>query len=129
MTTYACNPVINITLMLLIVIGGIGFVTWEDIENNKYHFKRYKMQSKLIIVTTAVLITVPAIIFMINDMMTGNEKMPVFKALFQSVTLRTAGFNTVDLNAMKQAWFTRFNSRWYENNYICSSYGKHGCNI
>ena len=103
MTTYACNPVINITLMLLIVIGGIGFVTWEDIKNNKYHFKRYKMQSKLIIVTTAVLITVPAIIFMINDMMTGNEKMPVFKALFQSVTLRTAGFNTVDLNAMKQA--------------------------
>ena len=84
MTTYACNPVINITLMLLIVIGGIGFVTWEDIKNNKYHFKRYKMQSKLIIVTTAVLITVPAIIF-------------------QSVTLRTAGFNTVDLNAMKQA--------------------------
>ena len=84
-------------------LGGIGFVTWEDIENNKYHFKRYKMQSKLIIVTTAVLITVPAIIFMINDMMTGNEKMPVFKALFQSVTLRTAGFNTVDLNAMKQA--------------------------
>ena len=58
MTTYACNPVINITLMLLIVIGGIGFVTWEDIKNNKYHFKRYKMQSKLIIVTTAVLITV-----------------------------------------------------------------------
>ena len=100
---YACNPVINITLMLLIVIGGIGFVTWEDIENNKYHFKRYKMQSKLIIVTTAVLITVPAIIFMINDMMTGSERMPVFKALFQSVTLRTAGFNTVDLNAMKQA--------------------------
>ena len=98
MTTYACNPVINITLMLLIVIGGIGFVTWEDIKNNKYHFKRYKMQSKLIIVTTAVLITVPAIIFMINDMMTGSEKMPVFKALFQSVTLRTAGFNTVDLN-------------------------------
>lgn len=40
------------------------------------------MQSKLIIVTTAVLITVPAIIFMINDMMTGNEKMAVFKALF-----------------------------------------------
>ena len=79
MTTYACNPVINITLMLLIVIGGIGFVT------------------------TAVLITVPAIIFMINDMMTGSERMPVFKALFQSVTLRTAGFNTVDLNAMKQA--------------------------
>ncbi len=104
MTTYACNPVINITLMLLIVIGGIGFVTWEDIKNNKYHFKRYKMQSKLIIVTTAVLITVPAIIFMINDMMTGSERMPVFKALFQSVTLlRTAGFNTVDLNAMKQA--------------------------
>ena len=73
MTTYACNPVINITLMLLIVIGGIGFVTWEDIKNNKYHFKRYKMQSKLIIVTTAVLITVPAIIFMINDMVHWNE--------------------------------------------------------
>lgn len=103
MTTYADNAVINMVLILLIIIGGIGFVTWEDIKNNKCHFKRYKMQSKLIIVTTIFLILIPAVIFMLQDMIPGGEDSALLKAVFQSVTLRTAGFNTIDLTAMKQA--------------------------
>ena len=42
--------------MLLIIVGGIGFLTWDDIYTNKWHFKKYRMQSKVILVTTAILI-------------------------------------------------------------------------
>ena len=44
-TTYASQPIINLTIMALIVTGGIGFLTWEDIKTNKFHVKKYRMQS------------------------------------------------------------------------------------
>ena len=53
LTGYVQNPVINITVMLLIVIGGIGFLTWDDIFENKWRFHRYRMQSKVILVRPA----------------------------------------------------------------------------
>ena len=43
LTGYVQNPVINITIMLLIITGGIGFLTWDDICENKLHFHRYRM--------------------------------------------------------------------------------------
>ncbi len=54
LTAYAASPVINITVMLLIIIGGIGFLTWEDIYSNKRRFHRYRLQSKIILITTAL---------------------------------------------------------------------------
>ena len=66
LTEYIGNPSVNIAIMLLIIVGGIGFLTWDDICLHKHHFRRYRMQSK-------------------------------------SVTTRTAGFNTADLNAMTGA--------------------------
>ena len=61
LTSYAAHPVVNITIMLLIVIGGIGFLTWQDIRQNGLHFKRYRMQSKVILATTGILLLVPAV--------------------------------------------------------------------
>lgn len=58
---------INITIMLLIVIGGIGFLTWDDIFENKWRFHRYRMQSKVILVTTGLLIFLPAVFFFFSD--------------------------------------------------------------
>ena len=103
LTSYAANPVINITVMALIVIGGIGFLTWEDIVTNKYHFKKYRMQSKVILVTTGILILLPALFFYFVDFanLSGEER--VFNSLFQAVTPRTAGFNTADLTLMTGA--------------------------
>lgn len=103
MTSYMDNPVINITIMMLIVIGGIGFLTWEDIYTNKHHFKRYRMQSKVIITTTALLILVPTLFFFFVDFADLPIKERVLGSLFQSVTPRTAGFNTADLTAMTGA--------------------------
>jgi len=67
LTGYAGSPGINITIMLLIVIGGIGFLTWDDICENKWRFHRYRMQSKVILVTTFALIVLPALLFFFVD--------------------------------------------------------------
>ena len=100
LTPYPSNPVINITVMLLIVIGGIGFLTWDDICNNKFKIKKYSMQSKIILLTSLILILLPAIYFFIfdySDYSIGNR---LLASLFQSVTTRTAGFNTTDLTKL-----------------------------
>ena len=103
LTGYVQNPVINITIMLLIITGGIGFLTWDDICENKLHFHRYRMQSKVILVTTLALIVLPALFFFFVDFGGLPLGERIQAALFQSVTPRTAGFNTVDLSAMSGA--------------------------
>ena len=103
LTGYVQDPVINITVMLLIITGGIGFLTWDDICENKLHFHRYQMQSKVILVTTLTLIVFPALFFFFVDFDALPLGARVQAALFQSVTPRTAGFNTVDLPAMSGA--------------------------
>ena len=67
LTGYVQNPVINITVMLLIITGGIGFLTWDDIFENKLHIHHYRMQSKVILVTTLMLIVLPALFFFFVD--------------------------------------------------------------
>ena len=80
LTGYADSPVINITIMLLIVIGGIGFLTWDDIFENKWRFHRYRMQSKVILVTTGLLIFLPAAFFFFADF----SSLPAGKRLLAS---------------------------------------------
>ena len=103
LTGYAGSPIINITIMLLIVTGGIGFLTWDDICENKLHFRRYRMQSKVILVTTAFLLVLPAIFFFFVDFSSLSIGKRVLASFFQSVTPRTAGFNTVILSDMTGA--------------------------
>ena len=89
--------------MLLIIIGGIGFLTWDDIYTNKMKFKRYRMQSKIILVTTACLILIPIIFFFTCDLKNLSAGNRLLAAAFQSVTTRTAGFNTIDISKMSEA--------------------------
>ena len=103
LTGYAGSPVINITIMLLIVIGGIGFLTWDDICENKWQLHRYRMQSKVILVTTGLLIFLPAVFFFFSDFSALSAGNRLLASFFQSVTPRTAGFNTVNLSAMSGA--------------------------
>ena len=103
LTSYAYEPLINIPIMLLIITGGIGFLTWDDIRANGYHFSRYRMQSKVIMTWSLALCVLPAIFFFLlefKDLPVGKR---VLVALFQSVTTRTAGFNTADLTAMHES--------------------------
>ncbi len=100
LTSYAAHPVINIVVMLLIIIGGIGFVTWKDITTHRFRFKHYSLQSKVILLTSGLLIIVPAILFFITDYADLPLGERITGSLFQSVTTRTAGFNTEDLTQL-----------------------------
>ena len=62
-TSYSTQPIVNMTIMALIIVGGIGFLTWEDIKNNKWNFKKYRMQSKVILSVTALLMVLPTLYF------------------------------------------------------------------
>ena len=103
LTGYASSPTINITIMLLIVVGGIGFLTWDDVCENKWRLHRYRMQSKVILVTTGLLILLPAAFFFFTDFSALSTGKRLLASFFQSVTPRTAGYNTVTLSAMSGA--------------------------
>lgn len=102
LTSYSGHPVINITIMSLIVIGGIGFITWDDIKVNKYHIKKYRMQSKVVLVTTSLLIFIPALYFFFFEFLNVPVGERILNSLFQAITPRTAGFNTVDLALLSE---------------------------
>ena len=102
LTSYSAHPFLNITVIALIIIGGIGFLTWEDIKKNKFHFRKYRMQSKVILTVSAILIIFPALYFFFFEYSTLPTKERVLTSLFQSVTTRTAGFNTTDLSAFSE---------------------------
>lgn len=102
LTGYVTSPVINVVVILLIVIGGIGFLTWDDFRRSKFRLRKYKMQSKVVLFTTIFLITIPALYFFFfefNDLAPAER---VFSSIFQAVTPRTAGFNTADLTSMSE---------------------------
>ena len=102
LTALSDHPVVNIVIMLLIIIGGIGFMTWRDVVTNKFRFKRYRLQSKIVIVTSAILIAIPALLYFFHDFAQLPIAQRIFGSLFQAVTPRTAGFNTLDLNSMSK---------------------------
>ena len=99
---YSGNVLVNVVIMLLIIIGGIGFLTWDDICMNKIKFKCYRMQSKIILVTTVCLILFPTVFFFICDMKNLSAGEGLLAAIFQSVTTRTAGFNTINISEMNE---------------------------
>lgn len=100
LTSYSLNPVVNITIVLLIILGGIGFITWKDAFTHKLRLRHYRMQSKVILTTTAILIIIPTLIYYYFDFANMSGTGRFLYSLFQAVTPRTAGFNTADLNAM-----------------------------
>lgn len=98
------NPIILITIAMLIIIGGIGFIVWNDLISCKFNFKKYTVHTKLTLVTTAVLLLAGVVVYMIFEFnntfadMTFLEKL--FNAFFTSATTRTAGFNSVPTGEM-----------------------------
>ena len=96
------DPIACITLMALVVVGGLGFFVWEDVAANRNNFKNLSVYTKLVLITSAVLIFGGAVLFALlewnNPATIGEMSAPqkVLNAFFQSVTVRTAGFSTVD---------------------------------
>lgn len=103
LTSYSGNIYVNCIIMLLIVAGGIGFLVWGDIKTYKHRFTRYSLQSKIVLLTTSILIVLPALYFFFNEYGSMGFSERSVSSFFQSVTTRTAGFNTQDLTNMSES--------------------------
>lgn len=101
---YYDDWLVNLVLMLLIVIGGIGFIVWDDISRHKLNVRKYLLHSKIVLIVTFVLIFGSAGLFYLFERdhllvgMSGSGK--ILTSLFSAVTARTAGFNTTDTGAL-----------------------------
>ena len=101
---YYDDWLVNFVIMSLIIIGGIGFIVWDDLSRNKLHFRKYMLQTKIVLVTTAILVFGGGLLFYLlerNHLLVGmNTSGKILTSLFSSVTARTAGFNTTDTAAL-----------------------------
>ena len=108
LTGYAGSWYVNVVIMLLIFVGGLGFFVWHDIGAHKGKFKNFNLQTKLVLSISTALVFGGALVLLLLEFnspamegLTTSEK--VCAALFQSVSARTAGFNTIDLSVMTEA--------------------------
>lgn len=104
LSSFVSDPIVNLVIMALIVIGGIGFIVWRDLYEHRLQIRKYMLHTKIVLLTTAVLIFGGAFLFWIferralfAELSPGGQALA---ALFSSVTARTAGFNTVDTGAL-----------------------------
>lgn len=108
LTGFADSWYVNVIIMSLIFVGGLGFFVWHDIGEKKLRFRHLRLQSKMVLSISVGLVFVGAVAFMLLEsgeaayegMSVGNQ---ILASLFQSVSARTAGFNTVNLSAMTEA--------------------------
>jgi trk system potassium uptake protein TrkH len=107
LVSYVGDPLVILTIGGLIVCGGIGFVVWGDVADHGWHIRRYKLHSKVVLTATAALLLAGTALFLILENRTVLSGMPVgekiLAALFQSITPRTAGYNSIDIAALSEA--------------------------
>jgi len=102
------DPIVCLTLIALVTIGGLGFLVWEELARVR-QFKKFSVYTKLVLLMTVTILAVGTIVVLVlewnNPATLGN--MPVWQkllnAFFQTGTLRTAGFVTLDQAALKDA--------------------------
>lgn len=101
------DSMVNIVVMLLIIVGGIGFFVWSDLRRNGFHWKKYMLHTKIVLFTTTFLVILGTALFLIfekDNLLAGmNGKERLLAAAFSSVTARTAGFNTIDTGKLTTA--------------------------
>lgn len=97
LTAYSGDPIICIVVPLLIIIGGLGFFVWQDMRENRFHVRKYSLHTKLVLVTTAVVIVISwlAVFLAEGDLPFGER---VLSSFFTAISPRTAGFNVLPLS-------------------------------
>ena len=107
LTGFSDDAVVILTLSALIIIGGIGFLVWDDVSKRKLKFRYYQLHTKIVLCVSALLLIVPAVLFFIFERNFTNEGLGfghgLLNALFDSVTARTAGFNSTDTASLAPA--------------------------
>jgi trk system potassium uptake protein TrkH len=108
LTGYHSDPILLGIIMILIICGGLGFLVYNDIFNVlRKGKKRISLHTRMVLVTTGSLILIGAVLFFVLEYRATGSTMSfgdrMMNALFQSITPRTAGFNTVDESQLTAA--------------------------
>lgn len=102
--SYAGDWVVIMTISVLIIVGGIGFIVWDDLYRNRWNYRHYLLHTKIVLVTTAAMLIISTVLFFLmerNNILVGMNGSEQFLAcFFSAVTPRTAGFNNVDTAAL-----------------------------
>lgn len=108
LTKYVSDPIVNLTVCALIILGGIGFIVMAEVYGYR-ETKRLSLHTKVVLTTTAILIVVGTLAILILEFTNAKTLQPLspigkfFGALYQSVTARTAGSNTISIGDMRQS--------------------------
>ena len=107
LTPYYDDALVNLTMMLLIQVGGLGFLVWDDLMRCGLRFRRWRLHTKLVMTVSAVLTFGGAVLFLLFERNATGASLSaggrIWTALFASVTARTAGFNSVSIPDMTGA--------------------------
>ncbi len=105
-TAYYDDPVVTVTLGMLILTGGLGFIVWSDLARHKLHFRKYALQTKMVLAASAFLVFGGMLLFYLiegNRLFAGMDlPAKLCSSFFCAVTPRTAGFNTTDTGALSE---------------------------
>lgn len=105
LTEFSGNWYVCSVIMALVTAGGLGFFVWYDILSQKFRFSKFKLQTKLVLTVSGILVVSGAVFIWLFELKDPNmAERPVNEqilcSLFQSVTARTAGFNTINIVGM-----------------------------
>ena len=106
-TCFATDRLVNLTCILLITVGGLGYVVWNDLKRNRTHVRKYSAHTRLVLAANAILLFGGASLFFLFEIQYTGQGQNVgdrlIESLFASATARTAGFNTVSVSGMGSA--------------------------
>lgn len=101
------QPLVLLPLSVLVILGGLGFVLWDDLAANGLHVRRYRLHTKVVLSTTGLLLLLGTVAFYCMESggaFAGfSPKQKLLLAFFQAVTPRTAGFATVPMESLGQS--------------------------
>lgn len=104
LTTFSADPLVILTVAALIILGGIGFVVWNDLVECRFRLNRLRLHTRAVLISTLFLLLVGTVAFLLLEgngvLASRNPGNRILSAFFQSVTPRTAGFNIVDTAAL-----------------------------
>lgn len=107
LTPYSTDSLVILTVSILIFLGGLGFIVWDDILRYKLNFKKYSLHTKIVLITSIAFTLVGSILFLLIEnnhiFKEVGVKGKILSSLFLSISPRTAGFNAVDLPMLTNA--------------------------
>ena len=104
---FAADPLVCLTAIALILLGGLGFFVWDDLIESRFRFRRLGLHSRAALLATGVLVALPTCLFFLTEAsasMAGLSPAPrLLASAFAAVTPRTAGFDTVPTASLSPA--------------------------